>query len=396
MTRIVVGIGELCEFVKGASIPRARLSLDGDWDYLHYGDLYRGHNLYVDWEFPESAIPAVSSREKISKSQFLQNDDIVYILTSETVEDLGKALLVKNLEAKRAVAGTETTIMRVRRKDLVIPSYLNYLLQTALFKKILRQYVTGMKVFRVHPRDISRIEISLPSLEEQSKIVSILDGFHIKMRLNSRINDYLLELSTALFEEALEESSTMVALGGVVEVEDSKRVPLNSREREQRKGPYPYYGATSVMDFVDDYLFDGTRVLLGEDGTVIQENGKPILQYVWGKYWVNNHAHILKASSVYSLEIIYTALAGTDIRHIVTGAVQMKISQKNLKGLKLSLPDPRNLMPLDNLFREYKNLVDESKQLELLRDALLPKLMSGEIDVSQVDITQLNNHLCDC
>ena len=188
----------------------------------------------------------------------------------------------------------------------------------------------------------------------------------------------------------------MVALGDVVEVEDSKRVPLNSREREQRKGPYPYYGATSVMDFVDDYLFDGTRVLLGEDGTVIQENGKPILQYVWGKYWVNNHAHILKASSFYSLEIIYTALARTDIRHIVTGAVQMKISQKNLKGLKLSLPDPRNLMPLDNLFREYKNLVDESKQLELLRDALLPKLMSSEIDVSQVDITQLNNHLCDC
>lgn len=185
----------------------------------------------------------------------------------------------------------------------------------------------------------------------------------------------------------------MVALGDVVEVEDSKRVPLNSREREQRKGPYPYYGATSVMGFVDDYLFDGTRVLLGEDGTVIQENGKPILQYVWGKYWVNNHAHILKASSVYSLEIIYTALARTDIRHIVTGAVQMKISQKNLKGLKLSLPDPRNLMPLDNPFREYKNLVDESKQLELLRDALLPKLMSGEIDVSQIDITQLNNHL---
>lgn len=194
----------------------------------------------------------------------------------------------------------------------------------------------------------------------------------------------------------MQKSSITVALEEVVELEDSKRVPLNSREREQRKGPYPYYGATSVMDFVDDYLFDGTRVLLGEDGTVIQENGRPILQYVWGKYWVNNHAHILKASSSYSLEAIYTALARTDIRHIVTGAVQMKISQKNLKGLKLNLPNPEDLALLDNLFREYNILADESKRLELLRGTLLPKLMSGEIDVSKVDITQLNNHLCDC
>lgn len=209
----------------------------------------------------------------------------------------------------------------------------------------------------------------------------------------SQVNDYLLKLSTALFETALQKSSTTVALGEVVELEDSKRIPLNSREREQRKGPYPYYGASSIMDYVDDYLFDGIRILLGEDGTVIQENGKPILQYVWGKYWVNNHAHILKSSSEYSLEAIYAALARTDIKHIVTGAVQMKISQRNLKSLELTLPDPRDLASLDNLFREYRILADESEKLASLRDALLPKFMSGEIDVSQVDITQLNNHL---
>lgn len=98
-----------------------------------------------------------------------------------------------------------------------------------------------------------------------------------------------------------------------MELEDSKRVPLNSRDREARKGPYPYYGATSIMDYIDDYLFDGIRVLLGEDGTVIREDGKPVLQYVWGKYWVNNHAHILKAKPGYSTESIYIALAKTAI-----------------------------------------------------------------------------------
>lgn len=203
-------------------------------------------------------------------------------------------------------------------------------------------------------------------------------------------------MATAQFERKLADERFEFRLSELVELEDSKRVPLNSRDRENRKGPYPYYGATSVMDYVDDYLFDGIRVLLGEDGTVIREDGRPVLQYVWGKYWVNNHAHILKAKMDYSLEAIYIALARTAINHIVTGAVQMKISQKNLNGLELELPSRESLDYLKDVFSLYRNNVEESKRLERLRDTLLPKLMSGEIDVSKVDLTQLNSHLAEC
>lgn len=156
-------------------------------------------------------------------------------------------------------------------------------------------------------------------------------GYGIRMVVGSQLNGYLLDLATAQFEAALKERASNVRLGDIVGLEDSKRVPLNSRDRESRKGPYPYYGATSIMDYVDDYLFDGVRVLLGEDGSVIDSEGKPVLQYVWGRYWVNNHAHILKAAGAYPLEAIYVALRRTSIGHIVTGAVQMKISQRNLK-----------------------------------------------------------------
>lgn len=207
------------------------------------------------------------------------------------------------------------------------------------------------------------------------------------------VNDYLLELATTVFEGALQEERNVVLFGDIVELEDSKRIPLNSRDREKRKGPYPYYGATSIMDYVDDYLFDGIRVLLGEDGTVIRDDGRPVLQYVWGKYWVNNHAHILKASSVYPLEMLYVALSRTAINHIVTGAVQMKISQKNLKSLAIEMPNPAIAESLEPIFAAYRANVDKNKHLAELRNALLPKLMSGEIDVSKVDITQLNNHL---
>ena len=209
----------------------------------------------------------------------------------------------------------------------------------------------------------------------------------------TKLNDYLFEVAITRFEEELAQGWMKVRLGEIVELEDSKRIPLNSRDRQDHKGPYPYYGATSIMDYVDDYLFDGIRILLGEDGTVIGPDGKPTLQYVWGKYWVNNHAHVLKPSSSYSLESIYVALARTNIAHIVTGAVQMKISQRNLKSLELYMPAPESLGFLQGIFSAYRNNCEENRYLANLRDALLPKLMSGEIDVSKVDLTQLNNHL---
>lgn len=147
------------------------------------------------------------------------------------------------------------------------------------------------------------------------------------------------------------------------------------------------------MDYVDDYLFDGVRVLLGEDGSVIDSEGKPVLQYVWGRYWVNNHAHILKAAGAYPLEAIYVALRRTSIGHIVTGAVQMKISQRNLKKLEVSMPDPGSLDYLQPLFAAYRNLCEENRHLVTLRDTLLPKLMTGEIAVSELNLKQLNSHL---
>ena len=252
---------------------------------------------------------------------------------------------------------------------------------------------TGIGAGKLATDRLKALPIPVLAEDARAKVTSFADCIYGKISLNAKLNGYLLELAMARFESALETESKAVRLGDVVALEDSKRIPLNSRDREARKGPYPYYGATSVMDHVDDYLFDGVRVLLGEDGTVIDSEGKPILQYVWGKYWVNNHAHILAPSAGYSLEAIYIALSRTAINHIVTGAVQMKISQRNLKSLEIEMPSPESLDYLQDLFAVYRSNQDESAKLASLRDVLLPKLMSGEIDVSKVDLTQLNSHL---
>ena len=283
-------------------------------------------------------------------------------------------------------------------KSKVLPRYLYYALTTkeatSYFQTLAEQSVSTYPTLGV--KDLASFKICLPDIDTQKQVSSILGTLDKKMNLNYQINDYLLELATVRFEQALISESDTFRFSELVELEDSKREPLNSRDRETRKGIYPYYGATSIMDYIDDYLFDGIRVLVGEDGTVIQEDGKPVLQYVWGKYWVNNHAHVLRSKSDYSLEAIYIALARTAISHIVTGAVQMKISQKNLNNLELEMPQPSSLRYLEDIFTLYRKSTEESKMLERLRDLLLPRLMSGEIDVSKIDITQLNNHLPDC
>lgn len=184
-------IGDICSFSKGASVPKARMSNKGDWKYIHYGDLYKGFDFYIDIDRPSKPIPFVSFNEKAKSDQFVTTNDIIYVLTSETVDDLGHAYMVRNAGKEIILAGTETTVMRVDRTDLVVPAYCNYMLQTNRFKKLLRQYVTGMKVFRVHPRDISRIQIEVPSIEDQVKIVGLLDLFYEKIRLNHQTNDYL-------------------------------------------------------------------------------------------------------------------------------------------------------------------------------------------------------------
>lgn len=179
-------------------------------------------------------------------------------------------------------------------------------------------------------------------------------------------------------------------VGDIIQLHDSKRVPLSGAERDKMAKVYPYYGATSLMDYVDNYLFDGIYLLLGEDGSVIDKKGFPILQYVEGKFWVNNHAHIITGKNGFSVEQLYLLFSLTNVQSIVTGAVQPKISQTNLKKLPVIIPSEKDLKKFDvvvqPIFAQIRNLRAENNKLSVIRDSLLPKLMSDEIDVSNINL----------
>jgi len=174
-------------------------------------------------------------------------------------------------------------------------------------------------------------------------------------------------------------------LGNIIENYDSKRIPLSSRERAKRQGIYPYYGATRIMDYVDDYIFDGEYILMGEDGTVIDERGYPILQYVWGKFWVNNHTHVLRGKEEISLEYLFLLLKNTNVAHVVTGAVQPKINQSNMNGIEIVIPDKTLISRFTDivspLFELHRKNAEKIKLLSQIRDSFLPRLMSGKIRV---------------
>jgi type I restriction enzyme S subunit len=131
------------------------------------------------------------------------------------------------------------------------------------------------------------------------------------------------------------------ALGDVVSNLDSLRRPVTRSAR--RKGQYPYYGANGVQDFVDEYLFDGTFLLLGEDGSVIQRDGSPVLNWATGKIWVNNHAHVLtERSDGVNLRFLYFYLQTVDIGSFVTGSAQPKLNQGNMNRIPVPVP-PREV-----------------------------------------------------
>ena len=192
------------------------------------------------------------------------------------------------------------------------------------------------------------------------------------------------------FDGAMPDDWHLGTVSEIIELHDSKRIPLSSRERADLAKIYPYYGATSVMDYVDRYLFDGIYLLLGEDGTVVDSEGFPILQYVEGKFWVNNHAHIITGKNGYTVELLYLLFSLTNVQSIVTGAVQPKISQANLNKVSVIIPSDSELKVFDAsiqpIFAQIRNLRAENDRLAATLDTLLPKLMSGELDVSDLDL----------
>ena len=254
-------------------------------------------------------------------------------------------------------------------------------------KDYLARIAVGSTVKSLRLNHLTKFPIGLPPLSEQTAIAKILSDLDAKIELNNQMNKNLETIGQALFKRWFVDEKKNDwkegKLGEIIENFDSKRVPLSSIERSKRKGKVPYYGATGIFDYIDDFLFDGEYILMGEDGSVVNENGTPVLQFVRGKFWANNHAHVLKAKDPFYNEFLYLLLASANVSSIVTGAVQPKINQLSMNNFSIILPGKKDLEYLKNQLKNifegiYKNNI-QSNKLAQIRDSLLPKLMCGEV-----------------
>jgi len=128
----------------------------------------------------------------------------------------------------------------------------------------------------------------------------------------------------------------------IATIHNSKRIPLNSREREKKNGPYPYYGASGVVDYLDNYIFDGEYVLISEDGENLRSRNTPIAFKATGKFWVNNHAHIVQGKEEFINDFIIYYFSNLELNPFVTGAVQPKLNKENLLSIPIFIPKNKN------------------------------------------------------
>ena len=325
-------------------------------------------------------------------------------------------------ESMTAAHGSTELIVLRGRPNVTDTDFVYYLTKWPEVRNYAIGQMTGTSGRQRVPTDcFDHLTIAIPPLPKQHAIAHILGTLDDKIELNRRMNETLEAMARALFKdwfvdfgptrakiegrdpylaqemwdlfpEELDvdgkpEGWTAVGVGEVVELLDSKRIPLSSRERGKRRGLFPYHGATGVMDYVDDFLFDEILLLVGEDGSVARPNGRPFTQYVWGKIWVNNHAHVLRGVGV-SVEQLKCFFDRVDIGPYVTGAVQPKLNQANLKRVQFPKGSPKLHQSLDGIIQPWFARIrlndDEAKILAQTRDLLLPKLMSGEVRVSDV------------
>ncbi len=249
--------------------------------------------------------------------------------------------------------------------------------QKTLMPKYLFHYLTTQQdaihatkstggIPHVYSKDLQNFLIPIPPLEIQQEIVKILDAFtelntELNTELKARKKQYeyyqnmLLDfndinqnhkdakMSAKTYPKRLKSLLQTLApkgvefrkLGEVCEILDNRRIPIAKNKRNP--GIYPYYGANGIQDYIDSYIFDGDFVLVGEDGSVINKDNTPVVNWASGKIWVNNHAHVLQTKNELKLKFLYFYLQTIDVSYCVAGTPP-KINQENLKKITIPIP----------------------------------------------------------
>lgn len=258
------------------------------------------------------------------------------------------------------------------------------------YLKAIEEVTAFATVKHISSKQIENIEIPLPPFPEQQRIVAILDEAFAKIEKAKANAEQNLKNAKELFESFLQgvfengnwEEKT---LNEISENLDSKRVPVTKNVRNE--GLIPYYGASGIVDYVSDYLFDEDLLCVSEDGANLLARTYPIAFSITGKTWVNNHAHVLRFKNRDSQKFVELYLNSIKLDDFVSGMAQPKLNQTMLNKIPIPFPP---LQTQQTIVQKLVALKVESKKLEAiyqkkikdleeLKKSVLQKAFSGEL-----------------
>ena len=322
----------------------------------------------------------LSNYKVVSKNQFACN--LMHVGRDEKIP-----VAIQN-EDEPIIVSPAYVVFEVNDANVLDPEYLMMWFSRSEFDRNAWFYTDGDVRGGMDREALFDMTIPVPDIKEQRDIVAEYKTLQTRIDSNKLLIATLEQTAQTLYRHTfvdnidpnnLPQGWRMGTIGEDVNCFDYKRKPLSEEERREIKGEYPYYGAISVVDFINSFIFDGDFILFSEDGAnIIDEFGHPALQYVWGKFWVNNHAHVLQGNDIVSTEYLYIALKNADVHELVTGAAQPKINQQNMNGIQIIVPDRQTMTCFSNnvksLFDVYKLKVSENQALTQMQTLLLSKM----------------------
>ena len=241
------------------------------------------------------------------------------------------------------------------KTDVVLEEFLPFFMQSDIFMDRAVKISVGGLSPTINWRDLAKEEFALPPLDEQRRIAEALTTSNRlleSLRESQRSSETLRRsLRLELFRQGVRgESLKKTSIGSlpsswevrplmeVFELLDNRRVPVKESDRKVRQGPYPYYGASGPIDFIDDYIFDEPTLLVAEDGMNLVFRNSPVVNKATGQYWVNNHAHVLRARDGINLDFYLEYLEHISYLPYITGTYQKKITRKDCEAIPLVVP----------------------------------------------------------
>jgi type I restriction enzyme S subunit len=359
----------------------------GDSNYKKSGiSLFRSLNVYDGFFKIENLAFIDEDQAKKLDNVTVKKGDILLNITGASIA----RCCIAPVELLPARVNQHVMIIRPDSKNITT-EFLSFVLICNTYKKELFQLggKGGSTREALTKKHIENFELFSPPIAEQEKIASFLGAVDTRLsqlrRKHELLQTYKRGVMQKIFSQQIrfkgDQGNSLpdweqTTLGKCSIFFDSKRVPLSSEERQHRQGIYPYYGASGIIDTIDDYIFDGSYILLAEDGANILSRSTPVAFIAEGKFWVNNHAHILKAKG--SNKFLMEYLEHLKYDHYNTGTTQPKLNAEICKKIKIKMPFLEEQEKIANFLTAIDKKIEAiTKQIELteqFKKGLLQKM----------------------